>query len=86
MDWKEWTVRPHDLRHSFCVMLRDTGVDLKLAIRWMGHADEKMILKIYDHITDLRIQSAIKSINECNDNKWMSNGCQKTSKKRRKAI
>ena len=86
MDWKEWTVRPHDLRHSFCVMLRDTGVDLKLAIRWMGHADEKMILKIYDHITDLRIQSAIKSINEFNDNKWMSNGCQKTSKKRRKAI
>lgn len=63
MDWKEWTVRPHDLRHSFCVMLRDAGVDLKLAIRWMGHADEKMILRIYDHITDLRIQTAVDSVN-----------------------
>ncbi len=86
MDWKEWTVRPHDLRHSFCVMLRDAGVDLKLAIRWMGHADEKMILKIYDHITDLRIQSAIKNINEFNDIQWMSNRCQKKSRKRREAI
>jgi hypothetical protein len=29
-------------------MLRDAGVDLKQAIIWMGHADEKMILRIYD--------------------------------------
>lgn len=63
MDWKEWTVRPHDLRHSFCVMLRDAGVDLKLAIKWMGHADEKMILKIYDHVTDFRIRSAVENVN-----------------------
>lgn len=58
-DWKRFTVRPHDLRHSFCTMLRDAGVDMKLAIRWMGHADEKMILKIYDHITPEREQKAI---------------------------
>ncbi len=86
MDWKEWTVRPHDLRHSFCVMLRDAGVDLKLAIKWMGHADEKMILKIYDHITDLRIRNAIKSINEMNEIQWASNKRQKTTGKRRKAL
>ena len=66
MDWKEWTVRPHDLRHSFCVMLRDAGVDIKLAVQWMGHADEKMILRIYDHVSDLRIQSAIRSVNALN--------------------
>ena len=41
-------IRPHDLRVSFCTMLRDAGVDLKQAIIWMGHADEKMILRIYD--------------------------------------
>ncbi len=86
MDWKEWTVRPHDLRHSFCVMLRDAGVDLKLAIKWTGHADEKMILKIYDHITDLRIRSAIRSINELNEIQWASNKRQKTTRKGRKAI
>lgn len=66
MGWREWTVRPHDLRHSFCVMLRDAGVDMKLAMQWMGHADEKMILHVYDHVSDLRIQSAIQSVNQMN--------------------
>ena len=86
MDWKEWTVRPHDLRHSFCVMLRDAGVDMKLAIRWMGHADEKMILKIYDHVTDLRIRSAITRVNAMNSTPRASNGRQKTAIRLRKAL
>lgn len=42
-------IRPHDLRHTFCTLLRDAGVDMHQAIIWMGHADEKMILRIYDH-------------------------------------
>ena len=86
MDWKEWTVRPHDLRHSYCVMLRDAGVDMKLAIRWMGHADEKMILKIYDHVTDYRILSAISSVNAMNNPRRASNGSQQTEVKRRRAL
>lgn len=48
------TIRCHDLRHSYCTMLRDSGVDMKLAMVWMGHADEKMILRVYDHVTDDR--------------------------------
>ena len=43
------TVRCHDLRHSYCTWLRDSGIDIHQAIIWMGHADEKMILRIYDH-------------------------------------
>lgn len=39
---------PYDLRHSFCTMCRDNGVELNTCIHWMGHADAKMILKIYD--------------------------------------
>ena len=42
-------VRCHDLRHSYCTWLRDIGIDIHQAIIWMGHADEKMILRIYDH-------------------------------------
>ena len=86
MDWKQWTVRPHDLRRSFCVMLRDAGVDMKLAIRWMGHADEMMILRIYDHVSDLRIRSAIKSINAMNSPVRESNGSQQTTANRRKVL
>lgn len=61
-DWKEWTVRPHDLRHTYCTMLRDAGVDLKQAMIWMGHADEKMILKIYDHVGEYRTQTSIQQV------------------------
>lgn len=28
--WKPVTIRPHDLRHSYCTMLYDAGIDLKL--------------------------------------------------------
>ena len=61
-DWRSFTVRPHDLRHSFCTMLRDAGVDMKQAIEWMGHSDEKMILKIYDHVSTRRTAESIKKV------------------------
>lgn len=60
--WKTFNIRPHDLRHSFCTMLRDAGVDMHLTMEWMGHGDEKMILKIYDHVNDERRQKAIKNV------------------------
>lgn len=63
-DWQTFHVRPHDLRHSFCTMCRDAGVDIKQTIEWMGHADEKMILKIYDHVTSRRSAESIKKVVE----------------------
>ncbi|MBR5110162.1 MAG: hypothetical protein IK099_08190 [Clostridia bacterium] len=52
--WIPFTVVPYDLRHSFCTMCRDNGVELNTCVRWMGHADAKMILKIYDEVSDDR--------------------------------
>lgn len=54
--WIEFTVVPYDLRHSFCTMCRDNGVELHTCIEWMGHADAKMIIKIYDEVSDNRSQ------------------------------
>jgi integrase len=59
---KKVNIRPHDLRHSYCTMLRDAGVDMKLAMQWMGHADEKMILRIYDHVSESRVSAAMESL------------------------
>jgi integrase len=56
------SIRPHDLRHTYCTMLRDAGVDMHQAMLWMGHADEKMILQIYDHVTDSRTQNMIEKL------------------------
>lgn len=55
-------IRPHDLRHTYCTMLRDSGVDMHQAMIWMGHADEKMILHIYDHISEKRTQNSIEQM------------------------
>lgn len=52
--WIEFTVVPYDLRHSFCTWGRDHGVELHTMIEWMGHADAKMIMKIYDEVRDNR--------------------------------
>lgn len=56
--WKPVEIRPHDLRHSFCTMLYDSGVDLKTAMRWMGHADQTMTMRIYTHLTETRQKEA----------------------------
>lgn len=66
--WRTFDVRPHDLRHSYCVMLRDAGVDIKQAVEWMGHADEKMILKIYDHITTRRTAQSVQKVEDLIEN------------------
>ena len=49
-----FTVVPYDLRHSFCTMCRDNGVELNTCVHWMGHADAKMIMEIYDEVSSNR--------------------------------
>lgn len=60
--WKEITIRPHDLRHSYCTMLYDAGVDLKTAQKWMGHADQQVTMSIYTHLTAERQKSATEAL------------------------
>jgi len=56
--WISFTVVPYDLRHSFCCWCRDADppVEINTVIRWMGHTDEKMVLRIYDEASDDRSQ------------------------------
>ena len=50
--WREFTVVPYDLRHSFVTWCRDNGVELHTCVEWMGHRDATMIMHIYDNPTD----------------------------------
>ena len=52
--WIEFNIKPYDLRHAFCVMCRDNGVEINTCIEWMGHADATMILKVYDDVSTNR--------------------------------
>jgi len=60
--WISFTVVPYDLRHSFCCMCRDNGVEIKTCIRWMGHKDASMILKIYDEASDNRSEKEAEKL------------------------
>ena len=55
--WIEFDIVPYTLRHAFCAFCRDSGVEINTCRRWMGHADAKMILKVYDSISEDRQQS-----------------------------
>lgn len=55
-------IREHDLRHTFATMLYEADVDIKTASRWMGHANEKMIISIYAHLTEKKEESARQKI------------------------
>jgi len=61
-EWISFDIVPYDLRHSFCVMCRDAGVEINTCIKWMGHADAKMILKVYDSVSENRSESERKKV------------------------
>lgn len=50
-EWHPVDIRAHDLRHTFCTLLYNAGVDVKTAQRWMGHADAQVTMQIYTHLT-----------------------------------
>lgn len=52
--WIDFDIVPYTLRHAFCAFCRDNGVDINTCRKWMGHADAKMILKVYDSVSDDR--------------------------------
>ena len=41
---------PHCLRHTFCTLMYEAGVDVLVAMHQMGHSDVKTTLSIYTHL------------------------------------
>lgn len=69
--WIEFDIVPYTLRHAFCQMCRDAEpqVDINTCRRWMGHADSKMILKVYDAVSEDRSYKERKKVE-----KWLIGG------------
>lgn len=61
-EWVEFDIVPYSLRKSFCVMCRDAGVELNTCRKWMGHADSKMILQVYDSVSEDRSEQERKKV------------------------
>ena len=60
--WIEFDIVPYTLRHGFCQFLRDSGVEINTARRWLGHSDAKMILKVYDTVSNDRQEEERKKV------------------------
>lgn len=59
-----FTALPYDLRHSFCTWCRDHGVEINTCVHWMGHADAKMILRVYDEFSPERSKLEAEKLNQ----------------------
>lgn len=66
--WIEFDIVPYTLRHAFCQMCRDAEpqVDINTCRRWMGHSDAKMVLKVYDAVSEDRSEKERKKVE-----KWL---------------
>ena len=64
--WTAFTVTPYDLRHSFATLCRSMRppIEMHTVIAWMGHADAKMILSVYDSVTDERDESEAERLRQ----------------------
>lgn len=50
-------ITPHWLRHSFATICYDAGLDPKSTASILGHADEKITMQIYTHLSKTREQA-----------------------------
>lgn len=60
---------PHCLRHTFCTIMYEAGIDVLTAKEQMGHSDVKTTLAIYTHLDS---QHKKKNVSKLND--YLSEG------------
>ncbi|WP_044974805.1 tyrosine-type recombinase/integrase [Ruminococcus sp. HUN007] len=46
--------KPHDLRHTHCTKLIDSGINMQYVQQRLGHKSLKVTLDIYTHLTAAR--------------------------------
>jgi integrase len=63
-EWTSFDIVPYTLRHAYCAFLRDSGVEINTARKWMGHSDTKMILKVYDSVSNERYEQERQKVIE----------------------
>jgi integrase len=63
----ERRIRPYDLRHAFATMALDAGADLKCVSELMGHANQVMVLRYYQHTNTEQRRRAINTLPSLED-------------------
>lgn len=58
------SITPYYLRHTYCSMLAERGVDIKTAQYFMGHANISVTANIYQHITEQMFKIGAEKVKE----------------------
>ena len=58
------TFTPHCLRHTYCTLLYESGVDAVTAKYLMGHKDIATTLGIYTHLSREKAERDISKLND----------------------
>lgn len=58
------TFSPHCLRHTFCTIMYEAGIDVLTAKEQMGHSDVKTTLAIYTHLDSQHKKKNVSRLNE----------------------
>ena len=59
---------PHCLRHTFCTIMYEAGIDVLTAKEQMGHSDVKTTLSIYTHLDKIYKKKNISKLDEYLEN------------------
>lgn len=51
-------ITPHCMRHNFITMCWESGIDVMLTMKMVGHKDAKTTLNIYTHLSRAQMESA----------------------------
>ena len=57
-----WTY--HCLRHTFCTMMYEAGVDVLVAKEQMGHSSVQITLAIYTHLSETHKANDIQKLDD----------------------
>lgn len=69
--WRVFDCDMHDLRHTFATMLFESGIEPKDAQYYLGHADLRMTLELYTHLTAERKKKTLSMLTGFLD-KWLN--------------
>lgn len=53
---------PHELRHTFCTIMYEAGIDALTAKEQLGHSDIKTTLSIYTHLSTQHKENDVKKL------------------------
>ena len=64
------TFTPHCLRHTYCTLLHEAGIDVVTAKELMGHSDIKTTLGVYTHLSKEKAERDMQKLNDllCSSN------------------